>query len=96
MDAMADLPQQVDTDAEDAIVNIAVGKELKARRRAMREEEMSQRELSERVGVTRNTIQRIEAGERALNMGLLRKIAKVLEFRPSDFILAVEVELDVD
>lgn len=93
MDAQADLPAQVDTDLEDGAVNRAVGTELKAQRVRAK---MSQAQLAAAVGANRNTIQRIEAGERALNMDLLFRAADALGIRPSKLILATETVLDID
>lgn len=45
----------------------------------------SQRELARRLGVSPPTIQKIEAGDQALNADLIPLLAKTLRVTPADF-----------
>ncbi len=69
----------------------AIAAELRALRAKRR---LSQRELAELAGVHKNTINRIENGHRGGQIEHLAVLCNVLGVKLSDFMLAVELEVE--
>lgn len=65
----------------------ALGEEVHARRKALR---LSQEQLAEKAGVSRNTIGFIERAERAAGVELLKQLADAFGLSLADFFAHVE------
>jgi transcriptional regulator with XRE-family HTH domain len=82
----------IDTDEEHRLA-VAIGDELRGLRNKRK---MSQDQLAETSGVGKRTIIRIEAGEKAPDMGQLYRLCKALRVRPSVVLDAAEEEAVAD
>jgi ribosome-binding protein aMBF1 (putative translation factor) len=62
--------------------NVCIGRRLRARRTSRG---ISERELSEKLGIDHNDLRAYERGETRVNASLLLRIAKILDVRPDYF-----------
>lgn len=87
---MGDSDRQNEAAADNAAAFRAIAAQLRAERARAG---IKQIDLAEKSGLGKNTIQRLESGERDIKLSQLFAIAEVLDFDPAEFLNAAQATM---
>ncbi|MFD4459805.1 helix-turn-helix domain-containing protein [Nocardia sp. NPDC058480] len=83
---------QVDAAEEAKRVNLALAATLRGLRARRR---MTQEALADAANMNKKTVQRLEAGERAMTINQLYRLSRALGVKPSEFVTDIESEIGI-